>query len=188
MLADPISPFSLHVYRYLALVKAYKHCMPIIKEFDILSILLVESLKCMSIEKILSSENVLSPEALEKQNEQIRKKHLEAMAVAMGANPLASSLSIEALFGAKNEFENIDHTKDRSELEPEIVEKIETIGKWFLFGSEQADQLKFPVGISVINLLKESPDSGYFTKLKDWVNVWTDGAGGSKFDEVLNRE
>ena len=69
-----------------------------------------------------------------------------------------------------------------------MVEKIEAIGRWYLSGSPQADQLKFTVGTRVLSLLKESPDSGYFTKLKGWVDMWTDGDGGSKFDEVLGRE
>ncbi|MEK7064041.1 MAG: hypothetical protein AAB973_00325 [Patescibacteria group bacterium] len=121
----------------------------------------------------------------EKQIEQARRKHLEAMAVAIGANPLTSSLSIEALLGATQELAGIDYSKNILELDPEMVERIEAIGKWYLSGSPQADQLKFTVGARVLSLLKENPNSGYFTNLKSFVNMWTDGDGGSKFDEIL---
>ncbi len=142
----------------------------------------------MSIEKRGGPEIPQQPENPEKQIEQVRRKNLEAMAAGIGANPLTAKLSVEALLGSSSELAGIDYFTDRDKLDPKMVEQIEAIGKWYLSGSGQADQLKFTVGARVLSLLKENPDSDHFKNLKDWVNMWTDGTGGTKFDEVLGRE
>ncbi len=142
----------------------------------------------MSIEKRGGPEIPSQPENLGKAIEQVRRKHLEAMAAGIGANPLTAKLSAEALLGASSELAGIDYSTNRDKLDPKTVEQIEAIGKWYLSGSSQADQLKFTVGARVLSLLKEKPDSGHFQNLKDWVNMWTDGSGGTKFDEVLGRK
>ena len=133
-------------------------------------------------------ETPQQPENPERKIAQMRRKNLKAMAAGIGANPLTAKLSTEALLGASSELAGIDYSTDRDKLDPKMVEQIEAIGKWYLSGSGQADQLKFTVGARVLSLLKENPDSGHFKNLKDWVNMWTDGDGGAKFDEVLGRE
>lgn len=127
-----------------------------------------------------------SPAEIKKYQEKTeRKKHLEAMAAGIGANPITALLSIEALLTNTEDLSAVDYTKNRNELDPESVEKIEAIGKWFLSGSEQADQLKFAIGSRVLAILHEDPKSGHFTHLREWVDMYTDGAGGARFDEVL---
>ena len=133
-------------------------------------------------------ETPQQPENPERKIAQMRRKNLEAMATGIGANPLTAKLSAEALLGASSELAGIDYSTDRDKLDPKMVEQIEAIGKWYLSGSGQADQLKFTVGARVLSLLKENPNSGNFKNLKDWVNRWTDGDGGAKFDEVLGRK
>lgn len=142
----------------------------------------------MFIERSGGSEIPSQPENPEKQVEQVRRKHLEAMAAGIGANQLTTKLSVEALLGASSELAGIDYSTDHDKLDPQAIEQIEAIGKWYLSGSDQADRLKFTVGARVLSLLKENPDSDYFKNLKEWVNAWTDGTGGAKFDEILSRE
>ena len=73
------------------------------------------------------------------------------------------------LLGASRELAGIDYSpgENQSNLDPKIVERIEAIGRWYLSGSRQADELKFAIGARVLSLLKESPDSNYFKNLKD---------------------
>jgi hypothetical protein len=142
----------------------------------------------MSFDKPSGIDVPPQAEKTEEQIEQLRKKYLEAMAAGMGANPLTSQLSSEALLRGMKELAGIDYSQNRHELDPETVEKIEAIGKWYLSGSSQADQFKFAVGARVLSLLQESPDSGYFTNLRDHVDYFTDGNGGEKFDAVIAGE
>jgi hypothetical protein len=141
----------------------------------------------MSIEKHDGLELSPQPKNPERQLEQTRRKHLEALAVALGANPLTAKLSVEALLGS-SELAGIDYTEERDKLDLQVVKQIEAIGKWYLSGSDRADSLKFTVGSRVLSLLKENPDSINFTDLKNAVGLWTDGNGGITFDEVLNRK
>ena len=45
--------------------------------------------------------------------------------------------------------------------------------------------LKYTVGSRVLSLLREDPKSGYFTNLREWVDYWTDGAGGKTFQKLV---
>ena len=119
---------------------------------------------------------------------QKRRKYLEAMAAALGANPLTSKWSIEALLGSAEELSDIPYSNNRSDMDQETINKIEAIGRWYMAGSPSAEELKFAVGTHVLQLLKIDPNSVYFNNLKGFVGRWTDGEGDKKFDEVLSQE
>lgn len=118
------------------------------------------------------------------QTEVKRRKYLEALAISIGANETTARMSVDALLRNSSAFESIDFSKDRSEHDPEIAKQIEELGSWLLTGSSQRDQLAFTVGSRVLSLLREDTNSGHFKNLGEWVNMWTDGEGSDKFNEM----
>jgi|SRR3989339_26881 len=118
------------------------------------------------------------------QTEAKRRKYLEALAISIGANETTVRMSVDALLRNPGAFESIDFTKGKLEQDPEIAQQVEELGSWFLTGSRQRDQLAFTVGSRVLSLLREDPNSGHFKNLGEWVNMWTDGEGSDKFNEM----
>lgn len=120
--------------------------------------------------------------------QQLTRRYLEALSGALGVDELTSKLNASALLAEAHNLARIEYkTHQKHGLDPKDAAKIEAIGQWFLSGSHQQHELKFPVGATVLALLKEDTHSRYYRELKKWVTIWTDGAGGKKFEVLLLR-
>lgn len=117
-----------------------------------------------------------------------RLKYLTAMSVALGVDEESAKKIADTFLKETKKFEKIDFHKERNELNPVEIARIESIGRRFLIGSPQQDQLKFTVGSRVLSLLKEDPKSGYFEHLGEYIDYWTDGTGGNKFREMVGKQ
>ena len=116
---------------------------------------------------------------------QTRRRYLRALAIALGCDEQTAEQGTDRILAMKHTLASIDNSKDRGEANPKTISTIESVGMWFLEGSEQQEQLKYTVGSHVLNLLRENPKSGYFTNLRSWVDYWTDGAGGKTFQKLI---
>lgn len=116
-----------------------------------------------------------------------RENYMVALQTSLGVEDKLARPISNHLLDQADLFAGIDYKRDKRELEPKDVAKIEAIGTYFLIGSPQQDQLKYTVGSRVISLLREEPQSGYFTKLDSWVDYWTDGTAGEKFRQMIGK-
>ncbi|MCU0653679.1 MAG: hypothetical protein MUD10_05475 [Candidatus Pacebacteria bacterium] len=83
-----------------------------------------------------------------KEDADIRKAYLLAMAVDLGVDSATARERIDAMFEMAGQLANIDYSRDVDDLErddPETYKKIETIGKWFL----PDDKTEFAYNIGV---------------------------------------
>ena len=94
-------------------------------------------------------------------------------------------MSAYALLIKTDAVAHLKYNGDRSQMKPEEVQEIEAIGAWFLTGSDLRDYLKFTVGCRALSLLREAPNSRYFTKLENWVGTWTDGTRNEVFKNLV---
>ena len=118
---------------------------------------------------------------------EVRQRTLEALAISLGANETTAKLSAYALLAKADAVSHLPFDVNRDQLEPEQVQEIEAIGAWFLTGSSRS-YLKFTVGCRALSLLRESPDSSYFTYLEETVGRWTDGTRNNVFKKLVERK
>jgi len=116
---------------------------------------------------------------------EVRKKYLKALGVGLGIDEQMAEQNAARFINTREMLSHIDASKRKGETDPHTVSQIESVGSWFLEGEKANQGLKYTVGSRVLTLLRESPESGYFTNLRSWVDYWTDGTGGEKFQQSL---
>lgn len=134
------------------------------------------------------AENIDKKTELQDPSRPERIRNIVAVAVSLGTKPkVALDFAKEVL--RESQKPNLpDYKKDYHDQNPEDAATIERFGKKILAGSERRDQMCFTIGARVLSLAKESPDSGYFTNLPDWVGYWTDGDITQKMFEKFKKE
>jgi hypothetical protein len=119
---------------------------------------------------------------------EIRRKYLEALAISLGGNEKMVRMSVDALINNKYEFSLIDHTKESSEQSSPDNKTIRNLGAWLIAGDHHNGYLHYFVGVKALGLLKEDPDSGYFTNLVSHIGQITDGSSVDTFNSLVETE
>jgi len=116
-----------------------------------------------------------------------REKYITAMLRALGVEGKNAQQKAKFLLDNASKFSGIDYSKDKYELPAYDSWMVDSIGKDLLEGTG-SESLSFTVGSRVLALLKADPKSGIFTNLGDWVDRWTDGAGGAQFRKMVGKK
>ena len=116
-----------------------------------------------------------------------REKYMTAMLIALGVKQEQVQERVEFLIQHASNYEHLDYSKSLDILSARDYLNIDAIGKDLLTGTG-SESLSFTVGSRALALLKADPKSGIFTNLGDWVDRWTDGAGGAQFRKMVGKK
>ncbi|TSC79970.1 MAG: hypothetical protein G01um101425_447 [Candidatus Peregrinibacteria bacterium Gr01-1014_25] len=119
---------------------------------------------------------------------EIRRKTLVALAISLEVDETIARLNADGLLANAETLAHLPYKGTvKGELPPDVQQKIETIGSWFLTGGKQQEQLKFTVGCRALALLQEPLASGHFTTLEAWVGQWTSGTRDEVFSRLMQK-
>lgn len=136
----------------------------------------------------LSERQEQSPEEIEA----MRRKYLEAFAVALGANELTARMTADALVRNVDEFSGLVYNgPNKREMDPTMAKQIDAVGSWILNGADKdtVDAIKFKIGALTLAILHEDVNSDFFKKfLRDWVGHIGEYGAEEKFTKMIAEE